>query len=266
MKYKVNKKKKHQKHKKKDVDLAYDFSKRAYKEFGSFLKTIAIFGSSATKKNSDSNDIDMLLIVDDVSIVLSNEIIETYRVILKKLVSKVSKKLHITTLRFSTFWDLVRNGDPVVVNILRDGSPIIDSGVFEPVQKLLLSGKIRPSAESIWTYFSRAPSAIHNSKSNLLQAAVNLYWAVIDSAHAALMNEGEVPPSPDHIADLLQVRLVNEGKVEQRYAAIMRDFYKLYKDIAHRNIKEVRGEDYDKYQKMADDFVRRMRKIIEEKK
>ena len=266
MDFKVEKKKSEnkKKHTKEDIDIAYEFAKEAYKEFGTFLKAIVLFGSNARKTKRKSNDIDILLIVDDVTIYLTPEIIETYKIILERLLGKMSRKLHITTLRFTSFWDLVRNGDPVIINIMRDGFPIIDTGVFEPLQRLLVMGKIRPTEESIWTYFSRAPTTLHNSKWHILQGTMDLYWAVIDAAHAALMKQGEMPPSPEHISGLLMEKLVKKGLLKKKYANTMQKFYDLYKGIAHRSIKEISGSEFETYYKEAEAFVKEMQKFIKD--
>ena len=89
-----------------------------------------------------------------------------------------------------------------------------------------------------------------------------MYWAVIDSAHAALMKLGETPPSPDHVADLLEQRLVRQGLLERRYADIMRAFYSLQKQILYREVKELSGAQYDKLLKDAQDFVAQMERFI----
>jgi hypothetical protein len=266
MEYNVKKRENPNKNKyiKNDIDIAYAFSKEAYKEFGTFLKAIVLFGSkSKDAANNQEGDIDILLVVDDVSLYLTPEIIETYKIILQKMIAKISRRLHITTLRFTSFWDSVRHGDPVTVNILRDGIPIIDTGFFEPLQKLLVDGRIKPTPESIWVYFSRAPTSLHGSKWHILQATVNLYWATIDAAHAALMRLGETPPSPEHVADLLQIRMVNEGLLKKKHAETMKFFYETYKNIAHRKIKEIDGKDYDKYYAMADEFIKEIKKFLQ---
>ena len=158
----------------------------------------------------------------------------------------------------------MRNGDPIGINILRDGVALIDSGFFEPLQVLLKKGKIRPTSESIWTYYIRAPNTLHNSKWHLLQATLDLYWAVIDAAQAALMRQGEIPPTPEHVADLLEQKLVKKKLLEHKYVTIMRHFYKTMKMITHREVKEIKGEEYDKYYTAAEDFVERMREFVEE--
>src|SRR3989338_8764278 len=136
-----------EKYEKHDVDTAYQFANDLYKEMGGLIRGVIIFGSSARETTTTKSDIDILVIIDDLTISLSPEVIEAYRVIINKIIVKVSTRLHITTLRFT--------------------------------------------AESIWTYYIRAPNTLHNSKWHLLQATLDLYWAVIDAAHAALMKHGE---------------------------------------------------------------------------
>ena len=136
---------------------------------------------------------------------------------------------------------------------------------FDPLQVLLKQGRIRPSPEAIWGYFIRAPATLTNSKWHITQATLDLYWAVIDAAHAALMRIGEIPPTPAHVADLIQDKLVRTKRVDSKYAKIMRNFYELSRKITHREIKEVSGDEYEKYLKDAKDFVDTMKKIVEEK-
>lgn len=246
-----------------EYTIARNFAKAMYDEFGKFIACAAIFGS-VTKMKTKSTDIDVLIIVDDLRIQMTNEVVEAFRVITDKIVSEQSRKLHVTTLRLTAFWEYVRAGDPVAINILRDGVSMIDIGFFDPLQMLLWQGRIRPSPEAIWNYFTRAPATMHNSKWHVLQATLDLYWAVIDSAHSVLMKMGEVPPSPEHVADLLDEKLAKRKLIDRRYVSIMREFYKLSKMIVRREIKDISGFEYDKYYKEAHDFVTVMRKLVEE--
>jgi predicted nucleotidyltransferase/uncharacterized protein (UPF0332 family) len=254
-------------HKKEDIDIVYSFTSKLYKEFGEFLKAVVLFGSTVKKEQKDSKgDIDILVIVDDASLIVTADVAETYRIIAEKLVVEISERLHITTLRLTSFWEYIRAGDPIGLNMLREGVPILDTGFFRPLQIMLQQGRIRPSPEAIWTYFSRAPATLHNSKWHITQATLDLYWAVIDSAHAALMRMDELPPTPEHVADMIEQRLVKCGFVSQRYAHIMRNFYRLSKMIMHREIKEISGSEFEKYYQDAYDFVTTMKRIIEARK
>src|SRR3989338_7872695 len=245
------------------VDTAHRFANEIYKEMGALIRAVVIFGSAARKDTTQKSDIDVLVILDDLTISLSPEVVEAYRVIVNRSIVKVSTRLHITTLRFTSFWEYIRNGDPIGINILRDGVALIDSGFFEPLQALLKKGKIRPTSESIWTYYIRAPNTLYNSKWHLLQATLDLYWSTIDAAHAALMKHGEIPPTPEHVADMLEQNLVKNKILEQKYVTIMRNFYKIMKMITHREIREISGAEFDRYYVEAADFVARMRKLIE---
>jgi uncharacterized protein (UPF0332 family)/predicted nucleotidyltransferase len=252
------------KYKKEDIDIAYDFAKKAYKEFGSFLKAIVLFGSVA-RRDKKAGDIDILMIVDDVSVQLSEEMVEAYRVIVEKIISKTSERLHITTLKFTNFWEYVRGGDPVGLNMLRGGMPLIDSGFFEPMQQLLLQGRIRPSNEAVMVYMNRAKKVTHNSRWHLMQATLDLYWAVIDAAHSAIMYSGELAPAPADVARTLDKLFVQKGLLEKKYVKRMEMFYDLSKKIVHGTIKRVDGKSYDSYSKKAYEFVERMRQLIEKK-
>lgn len=248
-----------------ELELAYKFSKKVYKELGTFLKAVVLFGSAARKRNLDKpvDDIDILLVIDDVSMKISAEMTEAYRIIVEKLIAETSSRLHITTLKFTHFWDYIRNGDPVGINILRDGVAIIDTGFFDPLQALLYNGRIRPTYESIWTYYTRAPKTLYNSRWHLLQATLDLYWAVVDSAHAALMKIGQIPPSPMHVADLMEQKMVPDKIVHKKYPETMRKFYTLSKKIIHRELNDINGKDYEAYYAEAKDFVEVMKKVIE---
>ncbi len=92
-----------QKYPKEDIDVVYTFSKEVKKELGNLLKGIILFGSTARHLNTNkkSNDIDILLIIDDVTVKLTAELIQTYRIIVEKIVVRISKKLHITSLRLT---------------------------------------------------------------------------------------------------------------------------------------------------------------------
>jgi predicted nucleotidyltransferase/uncharacterized protein (UPF0332 family) len=251
-----------------EIDIALAFAKEAKKELKDLLKAIVLFGSSARKKvdsTEKTNDIDVLIVIDDIKIELGPEIVQTYRIIIEKIVAKISKKLHVTSLRFTNFWEYVRAGDPIAINILRDGIPILDSGFFEPLQILLYQGRIRPSAESIQNYLAMAPQTLQNSKQHILQATLDLYWAVIDSAHAALMSVNEIPPSPAHVADMLDEKLIKKGLLHKKYAYTMRNFYSLGKSIMHGELLQISGDQYDTYYREAFSFVMDMKTFIEKK-
>ena len=216
-----------------DLKLAQNFSQQLKNELGDFLIGIALFGSAVRRETSPESDIDILVISDDVSFQITDALIESYRLIVEKIIAKTSPKLHVTSMTYTSFWEYVKAGDPVVVNILRDGVTLIDTGFFEPLQVLLKQGRIRPSEESVWRY---------------------------------LMRKNEVPPTPEHVADLLEKVYVKSHLLEQKYVEIMRKFYRLSKMITHREIRQIHGPEYEKYYIEAEEFVKRMKILVEKGK
>lgn len=247
-----------------DFQLAKRFALAVQKELGDFLKSAVLFGSAARPSRAIGiGDIDVLLLINDLTRLLTPEVIEAYRVVVERTAAKITKRLHITTMKLTNFWDYVRNGDPVIINVLRDGYPLYDVGVFEPAQWLLFQGRVRPTRESVYTYAARAPLTLVNSEWHVLQAALDLYWACIDAAHAALMHVGEIPPTPGHVGDLIRKHFVKTGLLTKKYPDTMDELFVLQKRITHREIRSIKGKEYDDLRAKSEDFVKAMRGIIE---
>jgi len=250
-----------------DHKLALEFSNKIQKELGDFLKAVVLFGSAARKEDYPvgGHDIDILMVINDLTIIASPEVVSAYRVITENTAASVSLRLHINTMKMTQVWDYARNGDPLLVTILRDGLPLYDVGFIEPLQVLLAQGRMRPTKEAVWAYYARAPLALRSSEGHLMQAAMDLYWACVDSAHSALMHMGEMPGLPEQLSGMINERLVKHGIVPKSAPQIMDFFYKLQKELVRRERKGVSGEEYERWRKDAEAFVQMMRKVIEAK-
>lgn len=247
-----------------DITLARQFGKVMYKEFGNFISCLVLFGSAAKNIPSPKRDIDILIVLDDVRIKFTKELVETYRILTERAIADVEpQRLHVQSMKLTAFWEYVRAGDPVAINILRSGVALIDTGFFDPLQALLDQGRIRPSDESVWTYFTMAPASLHRAEQHLLTAVVDLYWAAIDAAHAALMTVGETPPSPSHSVDMIRDVLVDKHHLSGQCARAMEELYKAFKGITHRDIKSVSAKDYERYKRLAASFVHDAQVFIE---
>ncbi len=262
MKFKIERKEKKTEHTQEELNTARKFADKMYKEFGEFIKAVVLFGGSKNK----GRDIDILIVLDDVRVVFTQDLVETYRIILEKTAADVDpKRLHVQSMKFSSFWEYARVGDPVATNILRYGVALVDTGFFDPMQALLEQGRIRPSQEAIYTYFTLAPTDISKSKQHIMSATVDLYWSVINSAHAALMKYGEVPPTPSHAAELLENTLVKKKIMSKNSARTMQELYKVFKGITDRTIKEVSGKQYDYHRAQAEAFVNEVKRYLEKR-
>ena len=249
-------------------EIAYDFSAKVYKRFsGEIIKSIVLFGSQVKGTAVHKSDIDLVIILDDATVDWDQELIAWYREELAKLIAqqKYARKLHVNTVRLTTWWDEMLRGEPVVMNIIRYGEPLIDfGGFFTPLKVLLQRGKIKPTPEAIFIALRRSPAHMARSKTSILSAVEGLYWASVDSAHAALMSADVTPPSPEHIPFLLYETFVKKGKLKQNYLDLYRELYTLMHRILHGEVKDLKGSIIDHYFKSVDEFVGEMARLVKE--
>ncbi len=256
-----------------DRDIAYDFAIKSYKKFKEVIKSIVLFGSVVKNEAKKGSDIDIVIIIDDCVIDWDQELIAWYRQELSELLGeqRYKKELHLTTITLSTFMEEVRAGEPAVINMLRYGETLIDhGGFFNPLKVLLAKGKIRPTAESIFLTLRRSPMHLAKAKIDIVASIENVYWAMVDSSHAALMAAGHVPPSPEHVAELLESMFVKRKFLNGKYVDWFKEMYELAHDVMHGNVKYIEGKEVDKYLKRAEEFEKVMRsitsKLIENRK
>ena len=251
-----------------EKDIAMDFAVSVHKKFDHIVKASILFGSQAKEKSNATvgSDIDIILIVDDAAVDWDLELVSWYREELGKLISArgYTRELHINTVRLTTWWHDLMHGDPVIVNILRYGEALIDSGgFFNPLKSLLLQGKIRSTPEAVYAALQRAPWHLARSQAAEAGAIEGVYWTMVDAAQAALMTAGKMPPSPEHIPELLKTTFVDAGMLKPSYIHSLREIYLLHKRILHREVSNIRGAEIDEWQKMAEDFLIQMTKIID---
>ncbi len=247
--------------------IALDFGVKAVRKFKSIIKSVILFGSVAKKTQIDGSDIDILIIIDDVSIKWDQELIAWYREELDKLLSANPYKgmLHINTIKLSTWWEDLLRGEPAVINMLRRGEAIVDdSAFFNPLKNLLVRGKIKSSPEAIYTCLQRAPTHLARSKAAELMAIEGLYWAMVDSSHAALIASHHFPPSPEQLAGELKEAFVNTDKLKIKYVEWFRDLQIIHKQINHKKISDLKGVEIDMWQERTEEFMRVMIQLVKE--
>jgi len=256
---------------KSEQEIALDFAAKAYQIFDKIIKSIILFGSSVKNTAVATSDIDIIIIIDDAAIQWDQELIAWYREELGKLIMRnpYRKELHVNTVKLTTWWQDLMRGDPVVINVIRYGEPLIDfGGFFNPLKILLQEGKIKSTPEAIYTCLQRAPQHLARSKAAELGAVEGIYWTMVDSAHALLIAANLIPPSPEHIPALLKEHFVDKGLLNIKYVSWYRELFALHKQIIHGNITDVKGIEIDTWQDHADEFLRVMaqqiEKIIEE--
>ena len=245
--------------------IASDFATKAYKKFDKLIKSIVLFGSQVKQTATSTSDIDIIIIVDDSSIRFDQELVAWYREELGKLIqaNPYKQELHINTIKLTTWWQDLMRGDPVVINILRYGETLLDfGGFFNPIKALLQDGKVTSTPEAIFTCLQRAPSHMARTRGAKLSSIEGLYWACVDSAHAALMAAKLSPPSPEHVPIMLKERFVDNKMLDMKYVVWYRDLHLLHRGIVHGEITQLKGQDIDDWQKRTDEFFKVMLELV----
>jgi predicted nucleotidyltransferase len=248
-----------------DRDIALDFATKAYEKFGNIIKSIILFGSTVKNKQVKGSDVDIIIILDDCSVLWDQELIAWYREELGKIIRQnpYRRALHINTVRLSTWWQELIRGDPVIVNVLRYGQPLIDfGGFFSPLKVLLTQGKIKSTPESIYIMLQRAPMHLARTRASLINAVEGLYWTMVDSSHAALIAAKNMPPSPEQVPDCLRETFVSKKMLDPKYVLWYEEVYHLMHDILHGSKKEIKASEIDLLQKKTDLFLREMAHLV----
>ncbi len=252
---------------KKETDIAMDFATKVYQKFNKTVKSIVLFGSATKQAQSAGSDIDIMILIDDVSIKWDQELITWYREELNKILkaNPYEKNLHINTIKLSTWWEDLLRGDPVIINMIRSGEAMIDfGGFFEPLKYLLAKGKIKSTPEAIYSCLQRAPVHIARSRASELGSIEGLFWAMVDSAHAALIAADISPSSPEHVPVDLKEVFVNTGKLKMKYVIWYRDLLILHKKIVHGEISDLKGVVIDEWQERTEEFLKTMAELVKE--
>ena len=248
-----------------EKDIAMDFAVKAYKRFDKIIKAMILFGSSAKNTATSSSDVDIIIVIDDAAIQWDQELIAWYREELGKLVvaNRYKKELHITTVKITTWWSDLMKGDPTILNVVRYGEALIDiGGFFNPIKALLQQGRIKSTPEAVYLALQRAPEHFRRSKIAELGAIEGLFWAMVDSAQAALMAANIMPPSPEQITLHLKETFVDKNMLKMKYLIWYRDLYVFHKKIYHGEITDMRGVEIDGWQAKTEEFIGVMAKLV----
>jgi uncharacterized protein (UPF0332 family) len=222
-----------------------------------------LFASILISGHSPDGLAEVLLLVDDFNNVVTDPQVSEAKISASQLAYEQKLPLKFDAMLSSVFWDGMKTRDEPVMQLARGSVVVHDNGFFLPMQDLLVTGKIRPSKESVRVYFVKAEQSMRSSGQHVSRAVLDLYWAVTDSAHAAVMIAGITPPSPKELVGLVKDRLVAGNLVHARCAEIIARSYDIAKKIMHKEVFEIAGREFDSYLADADFFVKEMDEFIQ---
>jgi predicted nucleotidyltransferase len=241
------------------IEKSVKFMNEIRRKFGEIVKSVVIFGSVAKGDIKQTSDVDIWVILDDTALKTSidfDRIREEIYITAENL-----KDLHVQTTNLTEFWQWIRIGSPELINYLRYGLIIYDTGFVKPIQRMLQLGFLPPSEEVIKLKQKASEVRLEKIKNDLKSIIFDLRYCASDAIQAVVMHYYKTQPDPKEIPKYLE-EMVNEGKIEKEFLEKWREIDKLWKDIDHRIVKEVNGEYLQKALNLAQEIIERFKKLL----
>ncbi len=254
------------------IKIAEVHKQMVLKKFEKYIVTYVLAGSLVQGRATAESDIDVWIVIDDTDVKKMSraELKDKLRAIILGMgydagnITGIKNKINIQTYILTDFWDSVKEANPVIFTLLRDGVPFYDRGIFMPWKQLLKMGKIKPSTEAIDIFMRSGEQTLERSKFKLRDmGSEDFFWALSTPAQAALMLYGIPPPAPKELGEVMRDIFVKKEKLlEEEYVKIWENVLKVRKDIEHGVKKEVSGKEIDKLLADSQKFIKRLHKLF----
>ncbi|MFH1133936.1 MAG: nucleotidyltransferase domain-containing protein [Nanoarchaeota archaeon] len=236
------------------------------KKFEKYIVSYVLAGSLTQGRATPTSDIDVWIVIDDTDVkkMTRVELKDKLRAIIIGMgieageLTRIRNKLNIQVYILTDFWDSLKEANPVIFTLLRDGIPFYDRGMFMPWKQLLLMGKIKPSTEAIELFMSSGEQMIKRVQFKLKDIGMeDIYYAILTPSQAALMLHGVPPPAPRETAKLMQEIFVDKEKIfDANMVKILEHNIQLRKDIEHGTKQELTGKEVDKLLSDAHEYLK----------
>lgn len=244
------------------------------KKFEKYILSYVLAGSLTQGRATPTSDIDVWIVIDDTDVKKMSrlELKDKLRAIIIGMgieageMTGIKNKLNIQVYILTDFWESLKEANPIIFTLLRDGVPFYDRGIFMPWKQLLRMGRIKPSREAIDLFMSTGEQSISRIKLRLKDMGMeDTYYAILTPSQAALMLYGLPPPTPRETPEVMEEIFVKKEKMlEPEYVKILKDNVELRKAIEHGEKKELSGSELDKYVKNAEKYLKRIRELFTE--
>ena len=244
------------------------------KKFEKYIVTYVLAGSLVQGKATEKSDVDVFVVIDDTDVKRMSryELKEKLRAIIIGMgieageMTGIRNKLNIQIYILTDFWNSLKEANPVIFTLLRDGVPFYDRGIFMPWKQLLRMGKIKPSREAIDMFMDSGEQILTKIDSKLKDIAIeDMFYAILTPSQAALMLYGLPPPTPRETPRLMEeVFVKKEGMLEQEYIEILDKNINIRKDVEHNIKLKVEGKEIDTLLKNSKKYLNRIKKLFKE--
>jgi len=242
------------------------------KKFEKYIVSYVLAGSLVQGRAKPESDIDVWIVIDDTDVkkMTRAELKDKLRAIIIGMgieageMTGIKNKLNVQVYILTDFWDSLREANPIIFTLLRDGVPFYDRGVFMPWKLLLRMGRIKPSAEAIDMFMGTGEQTLRRVHERLKDIGMeDIYYAILTPSQAALMMFGLPPPAPSETVEVMKEVFVKKEKfLDEKSLEILGKVIKLRKDIERGEKKEMSGKEIDEMLSDAEKFLARIRRLF----
>ncbi len=256
------------------VKIAEIHKSMVIKKFDKYILSYVLAGSLTQGRATPTSDIDVWIVIDDTDVkkMTRLELKDKLRAIIIGMgveageMTGIKNKLNIQVYILTDFWESLKEANPIIFTLLRDGVPFYDRGIFMPWKQLLRMGRIKPSREAIDLFMSTGEQSITRIKYRLKEMGMeDTYYAILTPSQAALMLYGIPPPTPRETPEVMEEIFVKKEKMlEKEFVDILKNNVELRKKIEHGDKKELSGTELDEYITSAEKYLKRVRELFKE--
>ncbi len=256
------------------IKIAEVHKQMVLKKFEKYIVSYVLAGSLTQGRATPTSDIDVWIVIDDTDVkkMTRAELKDKLRAIIIGMgmeagqITGIRNKINIQVYILTDFWDSLKEANPVIFTLLRDGVPFFDRGIFMPWKQLLKMGRIKPSAEAIDMFMNSGDQMLERVHFKLKDIGMeDIYYALLTPSQAALMLFGLAPPAPRETPEIMrEVFVQKHALIEESYIKILERVIKIRKDIEHGTKKEITGKEIDELLKDAEDYLKRVKKLFEQ--
>ncbi len=242
------------------------------KKFEKYIISYVLAGSLVQGRATPTSDIDVWIVIDDTDVkkMTRTELKDKLRAIIIGMgieageLTGVKNKINIQVYILTDFWDSLREANPIIFTLLRDGVPFYDRGIFMPWKQLLKMGKIKPSAEAIDMFMGSGEQMLKRVELKLKDIGMeDIYYAILTPSQAALMMFGIAPPAPKETAELMrEVFCKKEKLLEEKFVNTLEKVIWTRKAIEHGDKKEMTGKEIDEMLTDSDKYLKRIKRLF----
>jgi len=252
----------------KSLTAAQVLKSMALEKLKRYILSIILVGSTSRGTMHEFSDVDLSFVIDDTDVkkMSRHEVLARLRGMILQMASQTGFQFNIQVYLLTDFWQSLKDTQPVIFSMVRDGVPLYDTGMFMPWRTLLKTGKMKPSPEAVDQFFKTGRLLIEDVNNSIKEIVIErLFLSMFNPAQAATMLVGIPPTHHGDTPKVFKKYFVDEYKlIEPKYVDYLNEVLELRKGVEYGKISEISPEKFLEQMNHAKEFQDRMDKLFKD--